>query len=151
MSVTGFWVEEENRQLVLINPKERQMSKTVKGFNVKGQDRQNLRSELAGEFEGRKWFIRCEKRGVFWWTIGDMSGYGGPTVADILRTLRKAAKAQAKLEEVFGPGSIPSEAYNNLRLLGRWEQRAFQGRLTITGPHGTGDKSHFRVKEADLA
>lgn len=123
------------------------MAKTVKGFGVRGQERKRLRSELTGEYEGYKWFVRYEHLTTFWWTIGKMSGYGGPTVGDVLRDMRKAVKAQQKLEEVFNGRPIPDEAFNTLRMLNRWEQRALCGRLTITGPHGSGDKAHYRVKE----
>ena len=122
------------------------MGKTVKGFGVRGQDRRKLRSELSGDFEGHKWFIRFERRDTFMWSIGKMTGYAGPAVGDVLRTMKGAAKAQDQLQEVYGESNIPQEAYNSLRLLSRWERMATKGRLTITGPHGSGDSAHYRVK-----
>ncbi|MGD9725939.1 MAG: hypothetical protein AB7L09_03205 [Nitrospira sp.] len=121
--------------------------KTVKGFAVKGQDRSRLRNPLNGTFEGFEWFVRFERAGVFSWTIGKMSGYDGPTVADVLRMMKKAARAQVQLQEAFNGREVPDEAYNSLRLLYRWERRALQGRLTITH-HGKDDKAHYRVLEA---
>ena len=122
------------------------MAKTVKGFGVRGQERKKLRSELSGEYEGLKWLIRWEHADVFWWTIGKMSGYIGPTVGDVLRTMRRAAKAQVAIQETYGDQKIPDDLFNTLRLLHRWEQRALRGRLRITH-HGKGDKAHYRVAE----
>lgn len=124
------------------------MAKTVKGFGVRNQERRKLRSDLSGEFEGEAWLVRYEHAGVFWWCIGKMSGYAGPTVGDVLRTMRKAWRAQTQLQEIYGDQKIPDEVYNSLRLLTRWEQRLLKGRLTITGPHGKGDKQHYRVQDA---
>lgn len=126
------------------------MAKTVKGFGVRGQDRKRLRSELTGDYEGLQWLIRYEHLDIFSWCIGKMSGYAGPTVGDVLRVMRKAARAQLQLQEVFGDQRIPDDAFNALRLLNRWEQRALKGRLSITGPHGTGDKRHYRIKETQV-
>lgn len=122
------------------------MAKTIKGFGVRGQDRKRLRSPLTGTYEGYDWFIRYEHAGVFSWNIGKMSGYDGPTVGDVLRSMRKAARAQTKLKETFQDREIPQESYNALRLLMKWERRALQGRLKVTH-HGKGDKSHYRVQE----
>lgn len=123
------------------------MAKTVKGFGVRGQDRRKLRKALTGTYEEHRWVLRYEHLDIFWWTIGKMSGYAGPTVGDVLRVMRKAAKAQTALQEVYGDQKIPDETYNSLRLLNRWEQRLLKGKITITGPHGKGDKEHYRVKE----
>ena len=125
------------------------MAKTVKGFGVRGQERKRLRNALSGTYEGYDWFVRFEHGGVFSWVIGKMSGYAGPAVADVLRAMKKAARAQAQLQEVFGDRGVPDEAYNNLRLLYKWERRALQGRLSITH-HGKGDKAHFRISEKEL-
>ena len=122
------------------------MSKTVKGFAVRGQERTRLRDVLTGTYEGYEWFIRFENSGLFSWSIGKMSGYDGPTVGDVLRSMRKAARYQAQLEETFQGREIPVNAYNNLRLLLRWERRAVQGRLDVTY-HGKGDKSYYRIAE----
>jgi hypothetical protein len=123
------------------------VAKTVQGFGVRSQGRKKIRSTLQGTFEGYEWFVQFEHSTLFSWTIGKMRGYAGPTVGDVLRVMRKAARAQAQLEEVYQDQGIPDEAYNALRLLYRWERRATQGRLTITGPHGKGDKAHYRIKE----
>lgn len=125
------------------------MARTIKGFGVRGQDRKRLRSPISGEFEGYSWFIRYEHAGLFSWNIGKMSGFDGPTVGDVLRVLKKAARAQTQLKETFVDREVPDEAYNNLRLLMRWERRALQGRLKITH-HGKGDKAHHRVQETQL-
>lgn len=122
------------------------MARTVKGFGVRSQDRKRLRSPLTGTYEGYDWFIRYEHAGVFSWSIGKMSGYDGPTVGDVLRVLKKAARAQTQLKETYKDRSVPDDAYNALRLLLRWERRALQGRLKITR-HGKGDKAHHRVQE----
>lgn len=122
------------------------MAKTIKGFGVRGQDRKKLRSPISGTYEGYDWFIRFEHAGLFSWAIGKMTGYDGPTVGDVLRVLKKAARAQTQLKETFQDREVPDEAYNNLRLLMRWERRALQGRLTISR-HGKGDKMHHRVQE----
>lgn len=124
------------------------MAKTVKGFGVRGQDRKRLRSTLSGNYEGYDWFIRFEHNGVFSWNIGKMSGFDGPTVGDVLRSMRKAAKAQTSLQETYGD-SIPDDALNQVRLLLRWERRALQGRLNISH-HGKGDKAHYRVQETQV-
>lgn len=126
------------------------MAKTVQGFGVRSQDRKKIRGSLSGTYESYAWFIQFEHNGLFSWTIGKMRGYSGPAVGDVLRAMRKAARAQAQLEEVYQGQGIPEEAFNALRLLYRWERRATQGRLTITGPHGKGDKSHYRVAESGL-
>ena len=123
------------------------MAKTVKGFGVRGQERKKLRSPLTGAFETYDWFIRSEGASLFSWNIGKMRGFSGPTVGDVLRVMRKAARAQAELEEVFKDVGVPAEAYNSIRLLYRWERRALKGTLKITGPHGKGDKSHYRISE----
>jgi len=123
------------------------VSKTVKGFGVRGQDRRKTRSELTGNFEEHAWFVRSEHRELFSWNIGKMSGYSGPTLGDVLRVMKKAARTQNQLQAVYGKGKIPDEAYNSLRLLFRWEQRVLTRKLTITGLHGAGDKAHYRVRE----
>lgn len=126
------------------------MAKTVQGFGVRSQERKKIRSALQGTYEGYDWFMQFESSGLFSWNIGKMRGYAGPTVGDVLRVMRKAARAQTALEEVYQDQGIPAEAYNALRLLYRWERRATQGRLEITGPHGKGDKSHYRIRETSL-
>ena len=122
------------------------MARTVKGFGVRGQDRRRLRSPLTGEFDGYEWFIRYERPGTFSWSIGKMSGYDGPTIGDVLRVLKKAARAQAQLKETFQDREIPQESYNVLRLLLRWERCALRGRLKVSH-HGKGEKAHYRVQE----
>ena len=122
------------------------MVKTIKGFGVRGQDRKLLRGPLTGDYGGYTWFVRFEHGGVFSWTIGKMSGFAGPTVGDVLRAMRKAATAQTQLQEAFQGRVVPDDAYNNIRLLYRWERRALQDRLKITH-HGTGDKAHYRISE----
>lgn len=124
------------------------MAKTVKGFGVRSQDRKRIRSTLTGAYEGYDWFMRFEHTGLFSWNIGKMSGYSGPTVGDVLRSMRKAARAQAELQETFKDQVIPDEAYNNLRLLLRWERKAVQGKLKIT--HHKGAKPHYRVAEPQV-
>lgn len=123
------------------------MAKTVKGFGVRNQDRQKVRSDLSGSYGDHNWFIRSEYKGLFTWSIGEMIGHGGPSLGDVLRTMKKASKAQDQLQEVYGEGQVPRESFNDLRLLNRWEQKVLAGRIKITGPHGSGDKAHFRVTE----
>lgn len=122
------------------------MPKCVTGFSVKGQHRTRIRGDIAGEFEGKKWLVRSERTGVFLWMIGLMTGYDGPTLRDVLRTMKKAAKAQDKLKEIYG--SVPEDRLNILSRILRWEQRAVQGRLSITGPYGKDQDSYFKVAES---
>lgn len=119
------------------------MSKTVQGFGVRNQQRRKMRGDLTGEFEMRKWIIRSEEGGLFWWNIGAMSGYAGPTLSDVLRQMRKACRTQSKLEAEYG--DLPAGAIGMLSRLLRWEYMAISGRLKITGPHGTAEKEHQRV------
>jgi hypothetical protein len=123
------------------------MAKTVKGFGVRAQERKKLRSTIKGSFEGYQWYVQSENSELFSWHIGKMSGFAGPTVGDVLRVMRKAARAQVQLEEVYKDQAVPKEAYNAVRLLYRWERRALQGKLKLTGPHGKGDKMHYRIAE----
>ena len=123
------------------------MGKTVKGFGVRGQDRRKTRDDLSGEYEGHDWFVRSEHSDLFMWNIGEMSGYSGPTLGHVLRVMKKAAKAQDQLKDLYEGERLPKESLNALRLLNRWEQRVVSSRLTITGPHGKGAAAHFRVFE----
>jgi hypothetical protein len=119
------------------------MSKTVQGFGVRNQQRRKMRSDLTGAFETRQWIIRNEEGGLFWWNIGKMSGYAGPTLADVLRQMRKASRAQSKIEAEYG--ELPADRLQDLSKLLRWELMSVQGRLKVTGPHGKGEKEHYRV------
>jgi len=123
------------------------VAKTIKGFGVRGQERRKLRSELKGTYEGRIWIIRYEHEELFRWHIGKMSGYSGPTVGDVLRVMRRASKAQTELQDIYQEQSVPAEVFNSLRLLYRWEQRLLKGFVNLTGPHGIGEKRHYRVTE----
>lgn len=120
------------------------MSKTVKGFSVRNQQRRSIRGELSGTYEGLDWFVRCDDVGLFWWTIGQLSGYAGPTLADVLRTMRRAVTSQKKLLAEYG--EIDPEKLRALDFLTKWERRALQGRLEIKGPMGKGDKVYYKVR-----
>lgn len=124
------------------------MSKTVKGFDVRGQTRRSIRGDLSGNYEGVSWYVRSEANGLFYWTIGKMSGYDGPTLSDVLRTMKRAARVQKRIEEDHG--ELTPERLRLVDFLLKWERRALQGRLEITGPHG-GDKGYFKVMVKDLA
>ena len=102
-----------------------------------------MRADLTGDFETRQWIIRSAEGGLFWWNIGAMTGYAGPTLADVLRQMKKACSAQAKIEAEYG--SLPPERIDQLSRLLRWELMAVNGRLKITGPHGKGENEHHRV------
>ena len=114
---------------------------------MRGQDSRKTRTDLSGKYEGHDWFVRSEHSDLFMWNIGKMSGYSGPTLGHVLRVMKKAAKAQNQLQEIYEGERIPQESFNALRLLNRWELRVVEGGLTISGPHGKGDKAHFRVME----
>jgi hypothetical protein len=102
-----------------------------------------MRSDLTGDYDGRQWIIRSEGGGLFWWSIGKMSGYAGPTLADVLRQMKRASRAQTQLEAEYG--ELPGNRIFDISRLLRWEHMAIQGRLKITGPHGKGDKEHYRI------
>ena len=116
----------------------------VKGFKVRNQQRKRIRGDLTGEYNDLKWFVRCESTGLFSWNIGKLSGYAGPELADVLRAMKKAAVQQKKLQEEFG--ELDAEKLRVLEFLERWERRALQGRMEITGPHGKGDKTYHKVR-----
>jgi len=119
------------------------MSKTVQGFGVRNQQRRKVRADLSGTFDDRQWIIRSEGGGLFWWHIGKMSGYAGPTLADVLRQMKKASKAQTKLEADYG--ELPADRVQSLDKLLKWEHKWTENRLKITGPHGAKDKEHYKV------
>jgi hypothetical protein len=120
------------------------MSKTVKGFAVRNQQRRRIRGELSGDYDGLNWFVRCDDTELFWWTIGKLSGFSGPTLADALRSMKRAASTQKKLLAEFG--EIDAEKLKVLNFLTKWERRALQGRLEIKGPMGKGDKTYYKVQ-----
>ena len=124
------------------------MNKKVQGFGVKNQKRRRIRSDMSGEYEDLKWFMRSESVGLFSWSIGKLSGYAGPEIVDVLRAMKKAAVRQRKLQKEFG--EVDAEKLKVLDFLERWERRALQGRLEITGPFGKGDKSYHKVRIKDL-
>lgn len=124
------------------------MSKTVKGFNVRNQQRRRIRGDLSGDYEEFKWFMRSEGPGLFSWNIGKLAGYAGPELADALRAMKKAAIRQRRLQETFG--EVDPEKLKVLDFLERWERRALQGRLEIVGPLGKGENSYYKVRVKDL-
>jgi hypothetical protein len=124
------------------------MSKTVKGFGVRNQARKRIRGHLNGTYNGQDWYLRCDDNELFWWTIGKMSGYAGPTIADALRAIKKASINQKTLEEEFG--EVDEETLKVLDFLAKWERRALQGRLVIKGPMGKGEKRYYKVLVKDL-
>ena len=115
--------------------------RAVLGFKVPNQGRTKIRSELTGTYDGFDWIIFPEGAAMFQWRIGPLMGYSGPTLADVLRTMKKATKITKKLRAEYG-GSVPDDQLNLLSRLLRWERRILEGRLEMT-QHG----DHWRVRE----
>jgi hypothetical protein len=125
--------------------KGRKNARTVQGFGVRSQGRTRFRDDhMAGTYEGFDWVIHSEGDGLFQWAIGSLHGFSGPTLADVLRTMKKAVAIRAKILDQYG--EVSPESLHSLRLLLRWEQRLSKGRLRIDGPYSDG---HYEVREVE--
>ena len=78
-----------------------------------------------------------------------MLGFAGPTLADVLRAMRKAVRLEKRLREKHGD-ELPAGTLNTLSLLLRWEHKLLKGRLKVTGPHTNGSSRYYKVAEVKL-